>query len=319
MASVSGDRPAVEVRGLYTTALTVLLWEAGFTIARPSATVRSRLGLPDHPGPAAVLIEDRPDRHGVNITGESLATGRVVQALRRRLPFAPFWREASRAVLCFPLPVTYYLDTVRARYAPTIPGYHRLRLLGLQPPAPEGLDLGAGIGLLARLEAEWVWSRLQPGQPFVLRHQKPDGRKVSLRGTVERVETGRLVVIRRRFRPGGVFDSLGEPILPGDWGLVELWAGHWWSRRLYFREDGRAVGEVININTPVELLPDGSYYVDLEVDLVRLPDGTVRIVDLPDLEQAVRRGHLSPALAQRAYEEACRLALAMATGVWPIS
>jgi len=43
----------------------------------------------------------------------------------------------------------------------------------------------------------------------------------------------------------------------------------------------------------------------------------VRIVDLPDLEQAVHRGHLSPALAQRAYEEACRLALA--TGVWPIS
>lgn len=310
-ASDSGGPGSVEVKGIYTTALTALLLGAGFSIARPSATIRGRFGLPENPQPGSARVEDLPDRQGVVVRGARETARRVLQALRWRLPFALFWREESHHVVYFPLPVKLYLDAVRARYAPTPPGYHRLRSLGLRPP--EVSDLAEGARLFQTLENETVWSRLGAGQEFPIIHLKPGGRVVRLRAAVERVGDGRLV-LRRQFRAGGIFDSLDEPIMPGDWGLVVLPVGCWWARRLYYREDGAFVGEVVNLNTPVEVFPDRAVYVDLELDIVRLPDGAVRIVDVEELEAAVRRGWLSPALAQRAYEEAQKAALKLALG-----
>ncbi len=318
--SDSGSPGSVEVTGIYTTALTAILLGAGFRIARPSPTIRGRFGLPEDPEPGSAQVEDLPDRQGVTVRGAGETARRVVGALRWRLPFALFWREQSRYVVYFPLPVKFYLDAVRARYTPTPSGYHRLRSLGLRPPEVSDLAEGAILDINTKafvsrmaLETETVWSRLGPGQEFPIIHLKPGGRVIRLRATVERVENGRLV-LRRQFRPGGIFDSLGEPIMPGDWGLVVLVAEGWWSRRLYYREDGTFVGEVININTPVEVFPDRAVYVDLELDILRLPDGAVRIVDAEELEAAVRRGWLSPALAQRAYEEAQKAALKLALG-----
>ncbi len=312
-ASVSTGGGTVEIRGVYTTALTALLLAAGFEIARPSPTVRGRFGLPERAEAGEVRVEDLPDRQGVVIQGRSTVARRVVQALRWRLPLAVFWREQGRYVAYFPPPVKVYFDSVRARYAPTMPGYHRLRTLGVRPP--DVADLAEGARTYRRLEAELVWSRLEPGRDFTIVHLKPGGQAIRLRGTVDRVGEGGLVV-RRQFRAGGVFDSLEEPILPGDWGLVVLPAGRWWARRLYYREDGTFVGEVVNLNTPVEVFPDRAAYVDLELDVVRLPDGTVRIVDEADLERAVRHGLLSPALAQRAYEAAHQVVLKLAAGTF---
>ncbi len=310
-ASASGGQGTVEVRGIYTTALTALLLAAGFGIARPSAAIRNRFGLPENPAAGAAQVEDLPDLQGVAVRGRPEVARRVAQALRRRLPFALSWREESGHVIYFPLPVKSYLDAVRARYAPTPPGYHRLRSLRIRPP--EVFDLAEGARLFRTLEAELVWSRLEPGQDFPIVHLKPGGRVIRLRATVGRVKDGRLV-LRRQFRARGLFDSLDEPILPGDWGLVVVPAGRWWCRRLYYREDGTFVGEVVNLNTPVEVFPDRAVYVDLELDVVRMPDGTVRLVDAEDLEAAVRRGWLSPALAQRAYEEAQKIVVELAVG-----
>ncbi len=309
--SGSGGRVTVEVRGIYTTAMTALLLAAGFGIARPSPTIRTRFGLPENPEAGAARVEDLPDFQGVAIRGSPEAAQRVAQALRRRLPFALSWREESGQVIYLPLPVKSYLDAVRSKYAPTPPGYYRLRSLGIRPP--EVFDLAEGARLFRTLEAELVWSRLEPGQDFTLVHLKPGGRVIRLRATVGRVEDGRLV-LRRQFRGRGIFNSLDEPILPGDWGLVVLPAGRWWCRRLYYREDGTFVGEVVNLNTPIEVFPDRVVYVDLELDVVRMPDGRVRVVDVEDLEAAVRRRWLSPALAQRAYEAAQNVVVKLAVG-----
>ncbi len=305
------SQASVEVRGVYTTALTALLLGAVFAIARPSPTIRARFGLPDHPGPGQARVDDLPDHEGVIIQGREETVRRVVQVLRRKLPFAVFWRGDSGYVAFFPLPVKQYFDGLRSRYAPTIPGYYRLRTLGVQPP--EVADLAEGARLFRKLEGELVWSRLEPGREFTIFHLKGGGRVIRLRGTVDRASEGR-VVVRRRFRPGRLFDSLDEPILPGDWGLVVLPAGEWWARRLYYRQDGTFVGEVVNLNTPVEVFPDRAVYVDLELDIVQQPDGTVRIVDADDLEAAVRRGLLSLALLQRAYEEAYAVTFKLAAG-----
>lgn len=55
----------VRVRGIYSTALTALLLERGFTIVEPSPVIQQRLGLPEDAAPPEVTVSDRADRQGV--------------------------------------------------------------------------------------------------------------------------------------------------------------------------------------------------------------------------------------------------------------
>jgi hypothetical protein len=132
-------------------------------------------------------------------------------------------------------------------------------------------------------------------RPYVVHHLKPwkAGRPVRMQGWVQSWE-GELLVVERRFRsPGMKYDGLAARQEPGDTGLLELKAGAWISRRVYLRADGRAIGELFNVQTPTVLGRDEARYVDLEVDVARQPRRGVEVQDLADLEAAVRRGHVS--------------------------
>lgn len=141
-------------------------------------------------------------------------------------------------------------------------------------------------------------------------HRKPDGRVVRQAGEVRRA-TPQELVLQRWFTPGrvAVYDGLAAPILPGDWGLLFLSLGAWFHVRTYHRVSGALVGMVVNITTPPESPEPGVLsYLDLEVDVVRLPDGTVRVIDRPALRAAVEAGWVTPDLARRAEETAATLA-----------
>jgi predicted RNA-binding protein associated with RNAse of E/G family len=73
------------------------------------------------------------------------------------------------------------------------------------------------------------------------------------------------------------------------------------------------VGELYNIGTPVEFFPDHLRYVDLELDVVRLPDGTSRLEDEGVLVDKLARGLLPPALGQAAMRVAVGLLQGFAT------
>lgn len=305
-----GSGTAVRVRGIYTTALTALLVEGGFRVADPSPAIQQRFGFPPEPVPPEVRVTDQPDRQGILLVGPPEAVRAVERSLRRSLPLALFSaRSGSGGVrICavdFPSPVKAYLDRVRARYAPTLPGHHRLQVCG--GPGLREAESTGDLRVMGTLERSLVWDRIRPGAPYRVHHRKPGGRTVVLRGTVEQAAVG-AVTLRRAFRPGGTYDSLGTEKRAGDWGLVELVEGAWCVRRRYFREDGTELGEIYNVNTPVEIYPEFAAYVDLEVDVVRFPDGAVRVVDLEVLEGRVRRGELPGALAQVALWEADRIA-----------
>ncbi|MGE3913769.1 MAG: DUF402 domain-containing protein, partial [Chloroflexota bacterium] len=80
---------------------------------------------------------------------------------------------------------------------------------------------------------------------------------------------------------------------------------------------GELVGELFNVQTPAEIRGATVYYIDLEVDVVRLPDGTVTVVDEHDLEAAVRAGGITPDAAAGARALAYRLAAILrADGDW---
>ena len=320
----------VKIRGIYATALTGLLLERGFEIVSPSEMIRDRFGLPDDPGPEEVLIVDRRDRQGVSIEGVRGATEEVVAALREALPYALFVPQGSprprgpggpmaallaakaRFLAEFPRPVKEALDGIRARYVPTIPGHHHLKVI--DPARVDEAEAGAAPedlpGRAAELLEALVYRHFRPGKEVEVRHGKA-GDGFFWRGTVARFVPGEVLVLERRFRAGGTYDSLEVPKEEGDHGEVELYEGRWWGKRTYFRADGTPIGEIYNIHTPPELYPDGVRYLDLEVDVVRYPDGEVELVDEEELARRVREGLIPEALADRALAEARALAAAL--------
>ena len=138
-------------------------------------------------------------------------------------------------------------------------------------------------------------------------HAKPWKRTITMRGTVAAWD-GELLTVERQFSAGGLYDSLNVPKLAGDWGTIEVARGSWVLRRAYFRRDGTLIGELFNIQTPAEVDERGVRYVDLEVDVVRMPEGRVEVVDEADLEAAVRVGGIRPETAEQALAVAHRLA-----------
>ena len=146
-----------------------------------------------------------------------------------------------------------------------------------------------------------------PGTPVRLVHGKPWKRTITMNGTALEMRDD-LLVVGRTFAPRGTYDSIGAPKLPGDHGTVEVAEGAWVLRRAYHRADDSLIGELFNIQTPARFGLGEVSYTDLEIDVVRFPDGRVQVVDEQDLESAVRGGHIPPAIAQQARTLAYRLA-----------
>jgi hypothetical protein len=128
-----------------------------------------------------------------------------------------------------------------------------------------------------------------------------------MRATVAGWSDGVLVLLRS-FVAGGRYDSIGAPILAGDHGSIEVVPGGWVLRRTYNRADDEPIGELYNIQTPVQLAGDEVRYLDLEVDVVRWPDGRVAVVDLDDLQAVEDAGLLAADLAHTARQVANELA-----------
>lgn len=312
----------VKVRGIYATALTLLLSQE-FQIVEPSEIIQTRLGIPATAELAEVNVFDKADRHGIVIEGLRSAAEEVAEFLRKTIPWAIFCqtevRKKSESPLAlaagllsrfeaeFPKPAKDFLDSVRAKVVPTMPGHHLLKTIDATKVdeveakvAPEELAAAA-----QDLWEEILAPHYLPGKTVTLWHLKAGERPIQQSGEVVERTKERLV-LRRAFKAGGLYDGLGVPKEAGDYGLVELYPEKWWGKRQYFRADGTLIGELYNIHTPPELLPSGVRYLDLEVDIA-VVGGEVRVLDREVLEKKAAEMVLSKALAKRAWEEAQKL------------
>ncbi|NMO17809.1 DUF402 domain-containing protein [Pyxidicoccus fallax] len=151
-----------------------------------------------------------------------------------------------------------------------------------------------------------------PGEPVIVHHDKPwkPGRRVRMRGHVLSFDGERLVMGRRFRSPGLAYDGLPAVQQAGDHGTIELVRGAWICRRRYLRADGTLIGELYNVQTPIRFRRGMAQYVDLEIDVARVPGAPkpVRIIDVEDLEAAVAGGHIPRPVADVAHELATRLA-----------
>ena len=76
------------------------------------------------------------------------------------------------------------------------------------------------------------------GSAVRVEHRKPWSRTVWMDGVVSGWSDGLLTIQRQFVRPGGTYDTLGERILLGDHGTIEVLDGAWVLRRTYVRASG---------------------------------------------------------------------------------
>jgi hypothetical protein len=167
--------------------------------------------------------------------------------------------------------------------------------------------------LTAKLKEELVYGHYTPGRVLEVRHVKPEGRVHVFRGRVEAFREGYLRLVRQ-FRGGGRYDGLRVPKEEGDYGYFEVAEEGRVARCTYFGAGGTPKGAIYNVNTPAEFYPDGVRYIDLEIDVIQRPDGSLEVADTSELENKVQQGFLTPALAERARAVARELTEALARG-----
>ena len=309
----------LKIRGIYATALTRFFLERGFKVALPSGPIGERFagwpGFDAFAAPDARLL-DLDSKQGILVEGEEGVLRELLPHLRDRFSDAVVRKRAEDALeIEFPLEAKAVLDELRNIVIPTLRLHHRLKTMASDQVdlveketlahAPEMRE-----SLSLKMERELIWETYERGKELAIEHVKPDGRVLNLsEGEIEDFEfEGRRLVLRRsKFKGRSTYDGLGMRKREGDYAVSEIRGGDWFYRHTYFRAGGEKIGDYYNINTPVEFYPHRIRYVDLEIDVVRFPDGRVEIVDESEAWRSFEAGHISAKMRNQALGEASRL------------
>ncbi len=204
-----------------------------------------------------------------------------------------------------------FLDSIRDEAIPTTPYHHILRTL---KEKGEGvvdlLDIIAGDTQRNKLEAwirGWIGQRISSRKDVVLHHRRVLKKNVLL-GRMQpkdvRVEKGIYLILKRNIKSKGTYDGLGIPKEIGDYSLTRISEGEWHLTHEYFSSNGISKGLYININTPPEILPDGTIrYVDLEVDVVKAHGKGCRIIDSGGFREIIANNAISGDIVEEVAKE----------------
>ncbi|WP_247730244.1 DUF402 domain-containing protein [Halovivax limisalsi] len=211
----------------------------------------------------------------------------------------------------------FALDEVRRAVEPTMAGHHRTKAADRAASAAvdfveavcgdASATVGAGTDDAETADLDFPFAAVsrqfgpREGDRLALEHGKPDGRLLTLgRGEVTAWAPDGSLTLERSMTGGGAYDGLGVPKEDGDVAVTKLREGRWWYPTTYKTAGGDVKGTYVNVCTPVELFPDAARYVDLYVDVVRRPDGSVEVVDAAELADARADGLVSEELAEKA-------------------
>jgi RNA-binding protein AU-1 len=203
------------------------------------------------------------------------------------------------------------LDETRRKVTETMVGHHRIK--AGSDAASGAVDFVESLCGDAAADGEFPFSVVantfgpSVGDEIEIGHGKPDGRLISLgTGSVTERDDESITLVRE-MSGGGSYDGLGVPRSAGDTATTTVKEGRWWYPTVYRDSEEDLIGTYVNICTPVECFPDTVRYIDLHVDVLKYPDGTVERVDDDELNAAVDDGQVSEPLAEKARSVATAL------------
>jgi len=99
------------------------------------------------------------------------------------------------------------------------------------------------------------------------------------------------------------YDGLNLMKEEGDYAENSFRFGEWYMLTEYFSAKGEKKGDYWNVSTPIEYFPHPAqiYYLDLEIDLVNLPNGEIVVLDEDKLEKAYSEDYISLPLKKKSY------------------
>lgn len=146
---------------------------------------------------------------------------------------------------------------------------------------------------------------LKPRANMNILHQKLTGTRLLLTsGSIQSYENHdgfpTRIKLKRRLRPGGLYDGLNTPIEQGDYAITEFGENDWYYVSTYYSQTHEIKGRYYNINTPIEISCNGIHYIDLEIDVIENMVGGRKIVDKELLDQALTMGIISEEIHSKA-------------------
>jgi hypothetical protein len=301
----------IKIRGIYSTALTKLMLGRGYYIMDPSSRIRKLFGLEETGPDFEILIQDRPDLQGVDMTGPPERVTQCLTFLQEQLLDATLLEFDAvdeedalvRATVEFPGSSKNTLDNIRRTVIPTLVGHHRFRIIASKSleQAEQTLERSPDKKqvLEDRLFREEIIFPLETSGLVRLEHMRPSGRPMRPREGVLTSVAAREIVFKRSFSKGR-YDGLDIPIQEGDYCVTVIQDGAWYVGHSYFNRDGGLIGKYFNVNTPVELYPFGARYLDLEVDVVHRAGQKPFLIDREKLAFLCRKGCISCDLEKKA-------------------
>lgn len=201
------------------------------------------------------------------------------------------------------------LDEIRAKVVPTIPGHHELKSFDYM----EIVDLADSlIGKVDQKLLEESISRTleknspKAGSTYLVIHKKLSGKNIWIKGIVEEFSR-ELIKLRRSIRYRGSYDGLNLRTEAGDFAITKFKEGSWFILHEYYNVNGDLKGRYFSINTPIEVSPKFSRYIDLEIDVTESQEGR-KIVDREKLDTKLQNGSLSEEIYKKAIEIAEKIA-----------
>lgn len=321
----------VKIRGIYATALTKLLSELGYEIVQPSFEISKRLKIPQKYDAPDVQIFDKKDKHGIIVTGDFSSVNELIRGLREVLPdltilsMSPSLNnvfELNYDVILgyasyeveFPYTAKLRLDIIRQSVVSTIRGHHIYRAF-VNKEVLDNFERALCTLPNQRAEIEraaeklFTLSRLKTGLSVEIEHIKPGVGTIKLTpGEIIKCDSkSRVITLRRNFHSNGVYDGLGIKKEKGDYAITEIRKGAPFIKHSYYSADGVLKGQLYNINTPVEFYADRVRYVDLFLDVVRFPNGVIKVIDKRELNDALQSEYITGWMANFARKVTERL------------
>ncbi|MGB9671609.1 MAG: DUF402 domain-containing protein [Candidatus Bathyarchaeales archaeon] len=209
----------------------------------------------------------------------------------------------------FPFLSKRTMDKLRAHVTPTLDGHHFYKSCGGRVSsalemAEKLLENGQSESMVKEaFNQQILYEFPEEGSTVDVEHVKLSGAVFHLgQAEVEDI-SDKALRYSRTMRSNGFYDGLGVEKEAGDKAISETELGEFYITTSYFSADGTLKGKYINLNTPVEVYPQTVRYVDLEVDVCILPDGTTKILDMEKLEKALECGLISKAFFQKIIEK----------------
>ncbi len=228
------NKTLVKIRGIYTTALTKLLLDVGYSIADPSPEIQERFRLDPVEELPRILIRDSEDHHGVEILGEADGICELLGDLQPELldvallSFEPACETATelpdeleasselvRARFEFGGASKGFLDLVRSSVAPSLSLHHRFRIINPKKLEKLEKELGQRPQIAGELDKkmfeEEILVPLGKAGTVRLEHVKISGKPIRPReGVLPRVR-GRPDPRQALFLPTRALRRVGPP------------------------------------------------------------------------------------------------------------